>query len=409
MSAIDRTVTAFVLDMGSTGLGVARSLGREGISVVGADFKPDAPGLKSTYCRSLLTPNPTGCPEELLDMLLREGRKLRRRAILYAASDPYILFVSRFRKTLSEYFLFALPSEDIIECILDKRKQYELAERVGIPCPQSYHPRSLDEIKLIKDRIEYPAFVKPCYSHLWQEKFTGKGLKVNSQEQLLQKYAEVFETGLDAIVQEIVPGPTTNIVEVNTYLSREGNAIGTFATKKVRQYPVEFGVGTLLESIHNKETLSLALRYLKGIRYRGIGAIEFKRDSRDGTYKLVELNARPWTQVIQATCAGINFPLIQYMDLTDQPIPKFGDYQDGIKWLDAARDLMAFHESYRGRGSWPLAWLRSIWGTGCYAYCSFDDPMPFLRQYTNYALKLTRQMLGTGASFQPGQVSSQMD
>jgi predicted ATP-grasp superfamily ATP-dependent carboligase len=393
---------AFVLDMSSTGLGVVRSLGREGISVVGADFKPDAPGLKSTYCRSLLTPNPVRRPEELLDMLLREGKKLSRRAVLYPASDPYILFVSRFRKALSEYFLFALPSEGVIECILDKDKQYELAKRIGIPCPRSFHPRSLDEIKLIEGQIEYPALVKPCHAHLWQERFASKGLKVNSQEQLLQKHAEVFEAGLEVMVQEIIPGPTPNIVGVDTYASEEGDAIAVFVTRKVRQYPVEFGVGTCLESIHNKEALSIALRYLQGIHYRGIGEIEFKRDSRDGTYKLIELNARPWTQVIQATYAGINLPLIQYMDLTGQPMPTLEDYQDGIKWLDAARDLMSFHESYQGRGPWPLAWLRSIRGTRCHAYYSFDDPKPFLRQYINYALKLTRRMLGTGASFQPG-------
>jgi D-aspartate ligase len=399
MSVPDRTSVALVLDMSSTGLGVARSLGREGIRVLGTDFRPDAPGLKSRYCKSFLTPDPVRCPEEVLDRLLREGKRLPKKGILYAASDPYVLFASRFRKALSEYFLFAIPSEDIVECILDKSKQNELARRVGIPCPKSYYPRDLDGLKLIEDRIEYPAFVKPCYAHLWRERFRGKGFKVNSREQLFKKYAEVLETGLEAMVQEVIAGPSANIVEVNAYISKEGDAIAVFATRKVRQYPVEFGVGTCLESIHNKDVLSLALRYLQGIHYRGIGAVEFKRDNRDETYKLVELNARSWTQVIQATCAGINFPLIQYLDLTNQPIPKSGDYQDGIKWLDAAPDFLAFYESYQGREPWPLAWLRSIWGARCYAYYSHDDPKPFLKEHSKNLIKLTRRMLVAGTSF----------
>jgi hypothetical protein len=37
------------------------------------------------------------------------------------------------------------------------------------------------------------------------------------------------------------------------------------------------------------------------------------------------------------------------MDSTDQPIPNFGGYQNGNKWLDAARDLPALHESHQGR------------------------------------------------------------
>jgi hypothetical protein len=49
---------AFVLQMGTNGLGVARSLGREGVRVVGVDFDPRALGFYSRCCQPVLCPEP---------------------------------------------------------------------------------------------------------------------------------------------------------------------------------------------------------------------------------------------------------------------------------------------------------------------------------------------------------------
>ena len=94
----DPVPVAFVLHMGPNGLGVTRSLAREGIPVVGADFVPNAPGLFSRYCRPLLCPNPAVDPDGTLEFLLKEGEHLKEKGILYACSDVFVLFVSRNRK-----------------------------------------------------------------------------------------------------------------------------------------------------------------------------------------------------------------------------------------------------------------------------------------------------------------------
>jgi len=49
---------AFVLQMGTNGLGVTRSPGREGVRVVGVDFDPRALGFSSRYCQPILCPEP---------------------------------------------------------------------------------------------------------------------------------------------------------------------------------------------------------------------------------------------------------------------------------------------------------------------------------------------------------------
>ena len=79
---------AFVLDMGCTGLGIARSLGRAGVPVVGVDFIPNFSGLSSRYCRPVFSPDPLMFPEGTLKVLLGEGKKLAERGVIFPRRTP---------------------------------------------------------------------------------------------------------------------------------------------------------------------------------------------------------------------------------------------------------------------------------------------------------------------------------
>ena len=48
---------------------------------------------------------------------------------------------------------------------------------------------------------------------------------------------------------------------------------------------------------------------LKEIGYYGLSEVEFKKDPRDGRYKLLEINARTWLWHSLAIRCGVDFPL----------------------------------------------------------------------------------------------------
>lgn len=382
----DEKAVAFVLHMGENGLGIARSLGRAGIPVVGMDFDPHAPGLKSRYCRPLLTRDPAKDPEEVLNILLDEGRQLSRKGVLYPASDALLLFVSRYRRELSEYFLYAMPSEELIESIVNKRRQYELAERIGIPYPKTYYPETLHDVEAIKDEIEYPAFIKGYYGHLWTPIFRSKGFVVRGPSELIERYKRIFDAKLQALVQSVIIGPPTNVAIVCAYLSEGSEPTAAFVARSIRRYPKHAGSNvTCKVSVHDEHLLQAGLKFFQGINYRGTGEIQFKKDERNGNdYRLIELNARFWVGNIQATCAGTNLPLIQYLDLTNQPIKQANDYKDGVTWLDIVQDFGAFLELNK-EGKLPLlSWLRSVRAADCEAFLARDDLKPFLKNIENY-------------------------
>ena len=395
---LDRSYMAFVLGLFDTGLGAIRSLGRAGIPVVCLDFNPKLPGFKSKYCNARLCPNPICKPKRMLGFLLSEGKKLEYPGILFPASDVFVIFVSRYRDELQRYFHFILPSPEIVESIVNKHKQYEMAEKAGIPYPKTFYPENLEDVNRIKDEIDYPAFIKPYYSHLWQEKFPGiKGFKVYTPKELVEKFKVILPTGLQVMVQSIVLGPNTNHFKVNVYVGTDGKPLAIFALRKIRQYPTEFGVGTCVESIYYDELRELGLKFFKDINYRGIGSIEFKKDECDGKLKMIELNPRLWQQNIQATTCSINFPLIQYLDLTGQNPKPQTEFKEGIKWLDATADFQSFWEYFQ-RGELSIwQWLHSLNKTRSFATFAWDDMGPFFRaneygvKYLRLPLYLVRQ------------------
>jgi predicted ATP-grasp superfamily ATP-dependent carboligase len=369
---------AFVLGLIDPGLGAIRSLGRAGIPVVGFDFNPDIPGFKSRFCRPVLSPNPIYEPEKLVAVLLLEAKKYTKPPVLLPASDAYVQFISRFREQLQPAFLFILPPPAVLDAMVDKRLQYELAEQAGTPIPQTFYPQNMADVQEIAGQVTYPAFIKPYVGYLWREKFgIAKGRKVFNADELLQCYEEIFPTGLQAMVQTIVLGPNTNHFKVCVYMSRQGEPLLIFTLRKIRQYPTEFGVGTFLESLRYPELVDLGLHFLKSIGYVGIGSIEFKKDERDGQLKLIELNPRLWKQNILATDSGMNFSLVAYQDLTGHTPPACTAFREGVRWWDSRTDFQAFYEYYKRGEISILSWVFSWMGAESHQLFALDDLFSF--------------------------------
>lgn len=377
---LDTGRPAFVLNMDANGLGVSRSLGWHGIKVVGADFRQSVPGLRSRYVRPLLTPNPVKEPEAMVEILQGAASEMGQRPVLVACSDAYVLLVSRHRQALAKHFDFSTPPERVVESMVNKRMQYELAERSGIPIPRTSFPRSLSELDEVKGDLTYPAFIKPLYSHLWYSRFGNKGFIVNDFRELRAHMATAFEAGLEAIVQAIVGEPGKDLFQVCAHIDRQGRSSPPFVWRKARQSPPNFGVASLAVSEHNDRVKDLGQRFLESISYRGIGSAEFKYDPEADLYRLIELNCRTWMQNVMCTVAGLNLPLIQYADLTDQTLPSVDGFRDGVRWWDALADLDSFIRMRRRGELSTSAWMRSWLGCDCQAFYSRGDLRPVLKR-----------------------------
>ena len=130
--------TACVLDLNDAGLSAIRSLGRVGVPVVGLDYDRRNVGFASRYCTAKRCPHPLQQQHELVSYLRDEGEQLVEPGILFPASDDFLLLISRHRDVLQERWRIALPTAELVEAILNKRQQYELARSAGVPYPTTY-------------------------------------------------------------------------------------------------------------------------------------------------------------------------------------------------------------------------------------------------------------------------------
>lgn len=384
------TPAAFVLGLYDTGLSAVRGLARHGVPVVGLDFEPANAGFASRYCRALECPHPEQAPEQLIALLFREARDWPGPSLLFPASDAFALFISRYRTVLDQCFRFTLPRSDVMEALVNKRLQYELAERVGIPYPPAYYPESPAAAARIASLIQYPAVIKPYYGHRFREQMSSdKAFRVESAAELRACFEKNFVESARAVAQPLVDGPPTNLVTGCYCWGHDGALLGSFMFRKLRQYPIDFGVGTFVENYFDATVDELGLRFCQAIEYRGIAEVEFKLDERDGEFKLIELNPRLGAQNELAVACGVNFAYALYLDAFGKQAPPVKATRRTKRWLDLKGDFFAFLDlSDAGTLHW-LEWLRSIITARSFAAFALDDLGPFLKRH-NYGLDYVR-------------------
>jgi predicted ATP-grasp superfamily ATP-dependent carboligase len=300
---------------------------------------------------------------------------------LLPTSDLFFLFLSRHRKQLADRFLMNLPAEDVAESVVNKRGLYEFAAANGTAFPTSYFPGTYQEAVAVKDSLRYPAFIKPYWGHQWRRHFGGqhKGFKVHSPEEFLARFREVLDSGHPALVQSYITSPEDNLFSVSMYVGQTGDVLAAFPRKQVRQYPPNSGTVSLAISERNPELVASAIRFCRSIGYRGIAGLECKLDREDNQYKLLDFNPRLMLSDSLTAYCGINFPLMQYLDVTGQsPAAHAHVGPEGVKWLDTMEDFQSFKQ-YHERGELGFKdWLSSLRGARVFALFAWDDPLPFL-------------------------------
>ena len=368
---------AFIAGMGSNGLGFLRSLGRRGIPVVALESWKD-PGMYSRYCVPLVVPEPGENETALLDLLQELGEAVSVRSVLIPTSDAFILFVSKHQRELAANYEFNVADYEAVLTLANKRLQYEYAQAQGIETPLTLYPAEL-AIKEIALEMDYPCVIKPYFSHLWRQQMgnrRGKVAEIHTPQELIDTYFELRKTGLELMVQERIAGGDDQLFGVLTYLDRWSEPKATFTKRKLRQFPRHYGDGSLTVGVEEQEVVELGLKLLQGLRFRGAASVEFKRDSRDGRWKLMEINPRSISQTYHAVVSGVDIPRIAYQDSLGLQTEGASTFREGVKWLDVEKDFKSLLESQRAGDLDLGVWFRSWRGERCFAYFTRDDPLP---------------------------------
>ena len=388
---MNHSFPAVVLDLSATGIGIVRSLSEKGITVYAFDIKRKYEIGKTRYATCGICPHPISEERELLAFLMQLGKRLGGKAVLYAGSDDFVQFISKYRDNLSRCYLFLLPAPSIVEAVLDKRLTYELAVKHNVPCPKVLVLQNEHQLKQVVQDITFPCILKPTNSSAFRSRIPNqiykKAIVVNEASELREKYLFYRQFG-ELMIQEIIEGEETNIYSVKTFYDENMNLIGIYTNQKIHQFPPTFGSSAMVISKRDEEVIQKAISFLSKMNFKGLSITEFKRDSRDGELKFIEINSRiGLTQRLSIAC-GVDLAYLYYLSLTNQNPKPVMTQQEGIKWVYLVRYYVSYRQK-RKKGEMTFwDWVKGLSGKRVEALFAWDDPLPFIRSFYSHLRNL---------------------
>ncbi|HTC61544.1 MAG TPA: hypothetical protein VK709_01770 [Candidatus Saccharimonadales bacterium] len=388
------TTGALVIGGNLNGLSIARSLGRHGVPVWVVTPSDVKLASFSRYTRRSL-PWLNGNQEAQVEYLLGIATRFKlNRWVLFPTSDESAAFLSRFHAPLSRLFRVASPTWDILRWAYDKRFTYRLAADQQVDYPSTIYPAI--EADLETANITFPVILKPA-THATINRFTtDKAWPVKNCQELLARYREARELIAPNLIllQEMIPGGGECQFSYAA-LCRDGQPIASLTARRTRQYPIDFGhSSSFVETMDVPEIVAPSRRLLAAIRYSGLVELEYKLDSRNGRYKLLDINPRIWTWSALGGRAGTDFPYLLWQMMMDEAVPEQSG-RTGVRWVYMASDVLAaFHEIIRGRIRLG-EYLRSLRRPIQFALCAADDPLPGLLDLPLFACKQFHKWCGS--------------
>ena len=399
---------AIVLGGAHGSLAIARSLGRRGIPVWLLTADNPLASFSRYVARSLHWRGPRA--DGALDFLIELGRRHGLQGwVVFAGSDEDLQFVARNHAALGAFFTLTTPPWDRVRWACDKRCMNTRAEELGIACPRTRYPHSRDDLAPLG--IPFPVILKATVREGRNRFVDAKAWRVDDERSLLARYEEARSlVGPGSVmIQELIPGDGTAQLSYAALWHR-GKPIASLVARRRRQFPIAFGfTSTFVESIELQHIEAEACRFLASLDYSGLVEIEFKYDPREGSYKILDVNARCWAWIALGSAAGIDFPGLQWQLAAGEEIaPRRG--RCDARWLYFSRDLAAaVCEMIAGRLS-PLRYLRSFRRPLAWAVFAWDDPLPALLDLPLSAVRIAARALGRhkGAAAAPAPQSAEL-
>jgi D-aspartate ligase len=359
-------VPAVVVGGSLNALGVVRSLAVGGMPVHVLETTRHWPAVWSRGVH--YHPIPAHEGRGFIDALIGVGRQLGNRPVLLLTSDPSVNSVSEARNELEPLFRLSLPSPQMVRELGDKILFQQLAEREGFAVPRSVCIGSVAELSLL-DHLTPPLIAKPADKRLVLNGVAERAVRAESLAEARAAGTDLLQHAGRIVFQEWVDGPDTEIYFTLFSCANDGSILGLFAGRKLRCTPPAIG-NTAVCVAAPRELVAPLTRpteeFIARVAYRGLGSLEFKRDTRTGRFVMIEptVGRTDWQEEI-ATLCGVNLPLLSYCSALGQPPPAVSRPAVPTAWRSSA----GF--------SAPLdAGVRSVDG-----YFRWSDPLPALFYY----------------------------
>lgn len=379
MDLKDRIFVIFGTEHGNP-LGLARSLGENGIAPIGILLRDKVP--IASKCKYWKQVHLVDSVEEGYGILLDRYAVHQEKGFLFSTDDSITSFLNSHYDRLAPLFFYNSAPEGGLSEYMQKANQMRLAARYGLQTARYWE---VDK-GVIPEDLVYPIITKPgvSYAGEWKNDMHICRTKAELEEAyksiacprvILQRYIdkknEMTMEGLS-----VRSGKQSAVAVTVSFLFQPANGYGHYMV--------------ISPSIHEdleKKIFSM----LEEIGYDGLFEAEFLVDQDDQLYFL-EINFRSSLWNHSATDAGIPLPLIWAQAMLEPEKLKqlCENHSEPFRAMDELNDfrdrVMTHQVSF-------LHWLKEFHGCKCRYYLGKKDPMPMVSLFTGSVHRKLRKVL----------------
>lgn len=369
-------------------LGVVRSFEKTDIPVYSFGERKNFV-MHSCFCKGVVCPQPD--TENFIDFLIKFRQNFEVNPIIFACADRFLIPIVKNKERLKDMFFIPVCDWDILSKLIVKEYLYPFAEEKGIPCPKTVQIQAKEMTNSSSLGFVFPIIIKPSLTLSFAKKMGEKAYILNSQNEYESFLIRLKDSGVDEmlIMQEYIPGDVDGLYTITSYADKNHVIKGYSIGHKIRQSPPLTGGILSGHVIHVEEILKLSEIFIKESKFYGISNIEYKKDSRDGSYKLMEINPRTGLWNLSVLESGVNLPLEAYNDALGRDVEREENKTGELVWCKTIEDCYNCVWGYRHKGytdkSMSLKeWYKSVHIKGARFVDSIFkayDPMPFFYFY----------------------------
>ena len=363
---------AVVLDLGFGGYGVVRSLSRYGIPVIGFCNEKKMPEFRTRLCDQKIY---FKGDSDLREKLEQTVSGLASKPVLYVTTDSYVNFVIENREFIDENFLIHLPTNDVLNLLLDKTAFTEYANQHDILIPRTHNLFNSKDLETIEKDLSFPLILKPFNrTNNWRKANLSKAYYLDTIDELRKLYDEIHPIESRLMVQEWIPGGDSNVYYCLVYFDLQSECLASFTGYKIRQWPVGTGTGCSTTALDDPYVFTRTVEILQQVKYSGFGSVEFKLHDRNGKYYLIEPTVGRVEQIgYVATANGVNLPLCCYNSLTHADLEEAPPPEKKVIYIEEPTEIASAYVHIRKRLITIKEYFRSLKGPKAYRYFCKGD------------------------------------
>lgn len=218
--------------------------------------------------------------------------------------------IAKHRHLFDANIVACIPPYSLIQTFNNKKRSYDLAEKLNIPTPKRL---TYTNPKTVKKMLEKKGISQTVIKLLTGNSSKGVFYANSPHEAQFTVEKLIADYGLEKDrypqVEERVEGEGFGV----SVLYWDGQLIAEFCHRRLRDKIATGGTSTLREAAFHEGIQNAAKKLFDGVGWHGLAMCEFKVCPKTGEYWFIEVNPRMWGSIALAINCGVEFPYLAWL------------------------------------------------------------------------------------------------